>query len=69
MQTGGFQRVVPADLAVVVGVDVDETGGDDAPRRVDLVRCVGLQAVTGPVSTVAAAYLDDAAVLDADVAR
>ena len=30
--------VVPGDLAVIVGVDVDKAGGDDLPAGVDLIR-------------------------------
>src|SRR6185437_16700788 len=33
---GGCQQRVPGGLAVVVGVDVDETGGDHQAGRIDL---------------------------------
>lgn len=31
------EPILPGDLAVVVGVEVDESGGDDPALRVDLV--------------------------------
>jgi hypothetical protein len=33
---------VPRDLTVVVGVDVDEAGGDEPPGRVDLLSTLGV---------------------------
>ena len=59
-----FQQIVPADLAVVVGVDVHEAGRDDLAGGVDGFGGLGLQGrVPGP----APADLDDLAVLDTDV--
>ena len=55
---GGSQQGVPGDLAVEVGVDVDEAGGDDEPGGVDGLAAVGLDAADG----------GDPAVVDGDVA-
>ncbi|MEZ5225494.1 MAG: hypothetical protein R2710_02170 [Acidimicrobiales bacterium] len=51
---------VPEDLGVVVRVDVDEAGGDDASGGVDPVRLVDAGRQVGT-------DLDDATVLDGDV--
>jgi hypothetical protein len=66
MQTGRLERLVPADLTVVVGVNVDEPRGDHAARRVD-----GSGRLLGDACIIAVptAHLDDAAVLDTDVGR
>jgi hypothetical protein len=63
--TGRLQQAVPADLAVVVGVDVDEAGSDDAIRRVD--RLYGTTAEPGIVDAATATHLHDPAVFDADI--
>ena len=61
---GGLQQLIPADLAVVVGVDVDETGRDDLSGRVDRLGGLAFQRrATRPAAT----NLDDVAVLDGDV--
>ena len=59
-----FQGLVPADLAVIVGVDVDESWGHDPAGGVD-----GLGGLTVESRIVAGtpAHLHDPAVLDADV--
>ena len=59
-----LQQAVPADLAVVVGVDVHESRRDDLSGRVDRLGRVALQR---RVARPAAANLDDLAVLDAHV--
>ncbi len=60
-----FQNVVPADLAVVVSVDIDETGSDDHACRLDrLGRGPFQRSVTGA----APAHFHDHAAGDADVA-
>ena len=61
---GRLQQAVPADLAVVVGVDVDETRRHHLPCRVD-----GFGRFTAQlrVAGAAAHHVDDLAVLDADV--
>ena len=61
-----FQQAVPADLAVVVGVDVHEPRSDDLAAGVD-----GLGRITGQHSVIRAApmNLDDLAVLDRDIGR
>ncbi len=43
-----LQQAVPADLAVVVGVDVDESGRDDLPRRVDRLGGLAFQWLRRP---------------------
>ena len=55
---GGREQRVPGDLAVEVGVDVDEARGDNLPRCVDRLAALGLDAADG-------GYL---AVVDGDVA-
>ena len=64
VHAGRLQQAVPADLAVVVGVDVDEARGDDAAGGIDRLRRLPLQ--SGAVA-VATTNLDDPAVLDPDV--
>ena len=58
----GSSSAVPRDLAVVVGVDVDEAGGDDEAGGVDRLGRLALDA-TLP------AHLDDDAVLHRHVAH
>jgi hypothetical protein len=57
VQRRGGDRTVPQHLGVVVGVQIDEAGGDDEPRAVDglLGRLIGL------------ADGDDAAVAHTDI--
>ncbi len=61
---GRFEHGVPAHLSVVVGMDVDESGGHDSAGGID-----GFGRVTGQCGVVRTApmYLDDLAVLDRDV--
>jgi len=54
-----LQPLVPRGLPVVVGVDVDEAGGDDGAIGVDLSPALGLDR----------ADLDDATAADGDVRR
>ncbi|BBZ53841.1 hypothetical protein MPHO_08330 [Mycolicibacterium phocaicum] len=59
-----LQHAVPADLAVVVGVDVHESGSDDLAAGVDrLGRITGQHRVV----RTAAVNFDDLAVLDRDI--
>ena len=64
VHAGRLQQAVPTDLAVVVGVDVDEARGDDAAGGIDGLRRLPLQS---GVVAVAATNFDDPAVLDPDV--
>src|SRR4029077_11559365 len=64
MQAGRLQRLVPADLTVVVRVDVDEAGCHDPAGGVAGGARLALEPRAIPV---AAAHLYDAAILDADV--
>ncbi len=61
---GRLQRAVPADLAVVMGMDVDEAGGHQMPGRIE-----GFGGLTGQLGIAGAAtdHVDDLAGLDADV--
>ena len=61
---GRLEQAVPADLPVVVGVDVDEAGGHHMPCRVD---GFGGLAAHRRIVGAAADHVDDLAVLDADV--
>ncbi len=61
---GRLQQRVPADLPVVVGVDVDESGRDDLAGGVDGLGGIAFQRRT---ARPAAPNLDDLAVLDGDV--
>src|SRR6478672_10574658 len=64
MAAGRFQQAVPADLPVVVGVDVHEARRDDPPSGVDRFGSVAFQRqVAGSATT----NFDDLAVLDGDV--
>src|SRR4051794_8786138 len=57
MDGGRQQPLLPDDLAIIMGVNVDETRRDDQPRRVNFL-AAALDLV---------AYLYDEAILDADV--
>ena len=64
VSAGRLQQGIPADLAVVVGVDVDEPGRDDLAGCVDGLGGVALQRrATRPT----APNLDDHAVFHGDV--
>ncbi len=47
MAGGGVEDLVPGDLAVVVGVDVDEARGDQQPGGVDGLRRLTLESAAG----------------------
>ena len=64
MTAGRLQHAVPADLAVVVSVDVDKAGRDDLSGRVDRLGGIAFQRRT---ARPAAPNLDDLAVFDGDV--
>jgi hypothetical protein len=61
---GRFQQAVPADLTVVVRVDVDEAGRDDLPGRVDRLGRIAFQR---GASRPAATNLHDLAVPDGHI--
>ena len=64
VQARRLQQSVPADLTVVVGVDVDEPGCHDASGCVDVLRRLGVQTA---VVALAAPDLDNDPVLDPDI--
>ena len=64
VQARRLQQSVPADLTVVVGVDVDEPGCDDASGCVDVLRRLSVQTA---VVALAAPDLDNDPVLDPDI--
>ena len=61
---GRLEQGVPADLAVVVGVDVDKAGRDDLSGGVDGLGGIAFQRRTAGCAT---PDLDDLAVFDGDV--
>src|SRR6185437_15904102 len=73
------EEPVPQDLRVVMGVDVDEAGGDDAARRVNglaclargIAQCHDLAAADADIAGIArlAGAVDDGAAADLEVER
>ena len=64
VQTGRFEQPVPADLPVVVGVDVDEPWRHDPAGGIDALHRLSLKTA---VVAVAAPHFDDHTVGDSDI--